>query len=81
MLSIEGEKNVPAYRGISYIVIKNFPLADYSNRVPVFTFEVQTALKLSGFSVAENIKNINIIPGSGSLCMIRKYRRKLHEKK
>ncbi|MGL9688463.1 MAG: hypothetical protein ACR5K6_01610 [Wolbachia sp.] len=40
MSSIEGEGNVPAYRGISYIVIKNFPLADYNNRVPVFTFEV-----------------------------------------
>ncbi|MGL9760912.1 MAG: hypothetical protein ACR5LB_01590 [Wolbachia sp.] len=65
MSSIEGEGNLPAYRGISYIVIKNFPIADYNNRVPVFTFEVQTALKSSGFSVAENIRNINIIPGSG----------------
>ncbi len=47
------------------MVIKNFPLADYNNRVPVFTFEVQTILKPSGFSVVENIENINIIPGSG----------------
>ncbi|QJT94071.1 glycoside hydrolase TIM-barrel-like domain-containing protein [Wolbachia endosymbiont of Diaphorina citri] len=81
MLSIEGEKNVPAYRGISYIVIKNFPLADYSNRVPVFTFEVQTALKLSGFSVAENIKNINIIPGSGEFVYDTKIQKKIAREK
>ncbi|UFO00581.1 MULTISPECIES: glycoside hydrolase TIM-barrel-like domain-containing protein [unclassified Wolbachia] len=81
MLSIEGEKNVPAYRGISYIVIKNFPLADYSNRVPVFTFEVQTALKLNGFSVAENIKNINIIPGSGEFVYDTKIQKKIAREK
>lgn len=79
MLSIEGD--IPAYRGISYIVIKNFPLADYSNRVPVFTFEVQTALKLSGFSVAENIKNINIIPGSGEFVYDTKIQKKIAREK
>ncbi|MGL9702844.1 MAG: glycoside hydrolase/phage tail family protein [Wolbachia sp.] len=77
MSSIEGEGNVPAYRGISYIVIKNFPLADYNNRVPVFTFEVQTALKSSGFSVAENIRNINIIPGSGEFVYDTKIQKKI----
>ncbi|MGL9732004.1 MAG: hypothetical protein ACR5KX_04405 [Wolbachia sp.] len=77
MSSIEGEENVPAYRGISYIVIKNFPIADYNNRVPVFTFEVQTALKSSGFSVAENIRNINIIPGSGEFVYDTKIQKKI----
>ncbi|WP_264683383.1 MULTISPECIES: glycoside hydrolase/phage tail family protein [unclassified Wolbachia] len=77
MSSIEGEKSLPAYRGISYIVIKNFPLTDYNNRVPVFTFEVQTALKSSGFSVAENIKNINIIPGSGEFVYDTKIQKKI----
>jgi hypothetical protein len=74
--SIEGDGNVPAYRGISYIVIKNFPLADYNNRVPTFTFEVQTALKSEDFSVVENIKNINMIPGSGEFVYDTKVQKK-----
>lgn len=78
MSSIEG---VPAYRGISYIVIKNFPLADYNNRVPIFTFEVQTALKPSGFSIAENIENINIIPGSGEFVYDTKIQKKIAQEK
>ncbi|WP_395463601.1 glycoside hydrolase TIM-barrel-like domain-containing protein [Wolbachia endosymbiont of Cantharis cryptica] len=78
MSSIEG---VPAYRGISYIVVKNFPLADYNNRVPVFTFEVQTALKSNGFSVVENIKNINIIPGSGEFVYDTKIQKKIAQEK
>lgn len=77
MSSIEGEGNVPAYRGISYIVIKNFPLADYNNRVPIFTFEVRTTLKPVGFSIAENIRNINIIPGSGEFVYDTKIQKKI----
>ncbi|WP_353273651.1 glycoside hydrolase TIM-barrel-like domain-containing protein [Wolbachia endosymbiont (group A) of Agelastica alni] len=81
MSSIEGEGNVPAYRGISYIVIKNFPLADYNNRVPVFTFEVQTAVKSNEFSVAKNIQNINIIPGSGEFVYDTKIQKKIAQEK
>ncbi len=75
------EDDIPAYRGISYIVIKNFPLADYNNRVPVFTFEVQAALKPSGFSVAKNIANINIIPGSGEFVYDTKIQKKIAREK
>ncbi|QGR02345.1 hypothetical protein EDL79_01455 [Ehrlichia ruminantium] len=32
--------NTPAYRGIAYVVIENFPLTDYKNHIPNFTFEV-----------------------------------------
>ncbi len=81
MSSIEGEGNVPAYRGISYIVIKNFPLADYNNRVPIFTFEVRTTLKPVGFSIAENIRNINIIPGSGEFVYDTKIQKKIAQEK
>ncbi|AWW50846.1 glycoside hydrolase/phage tail family protein [Wolbachia endosymbiont of Folsomia candida] len=81
ILSIEGEGNTPAYRGISYILIKNFSLADYNNRVPTFTFEVQTALKSEGFSAAENIKNINIIPGSGEFVYDTKVQKKTAQEK
>lgn len=35
-----GEGSTPAYRGRVYIVFDRFPLADYGNRVPQFSFEV-----------------------------------------
>ncbi len=65
IISIEGSS--PAYRGLAYIVIEDFPLADYGNRIPNFTFEVTSSPKTRSdqSSVAARIKNINLIPGSG----------------
>ncbi|WP_225536303.1 hypothetical protein [Wolbachia endosymbiont of Mansonella ozzardi] len=39
MSSIEGKGNVQLTEEYLNIVIKNFPLADYNNRVSVFTFK------------------------------------------
>lgn len=36
----EGSGNVPAYRGLAYIVFKNFYVTDYGNRIPNLSFEV-----------------------------------------
>jgi hypothetical protein len=38
--SFEGAANVPAYRGLAYIVLEDFQLADFGNRIPQFEFEV-----------------------------------------
>ena len=35
-----GMGNVPGYRGLAYVVLERFPLKDYGNRIPNFTFEV-----------------------------------------
>jgi hypothetical protein len=35
-----GSGNVPAYRGIAYLVLTNLQLADFGNRLPNLTFEV-----------------------------------------
>ncbi|MGE0755118.1 MAG: hypothetical protein AB7L92_08175, partial [Alphaproteobacteria bacterium] len=40
MQSYDGVENTPAYRGLAYVVFEQFPLADYGNRIPNFTFEV-----------------------------------------
>jgi len=40
MEAIQGVGNVPAYRGLAYIVASNFPVTTFGNRVPNFTFEV-----------------------------------------
>jgi len=40
MESILGVGNVPAHRGLAYIVFNDLPLAGYGNRLPLFTFEI-----------------------------------------
>lgn len=55
---------IPAYRGRAYVVIEDFPLGDYGNRIPNFTFEVRRTLKFSP-SVEEKVKDIVMIPGAG----------------
>lgn len=62
--SFEGVDNTPAYRGIAYIVLEDFPLADYGNRIPNFTFEVRKAAN-SSQAVEGLIESIVLIPGSG----------------
>lgn len=37
---IEHEKHAPAYRGLAYMVIEEFPLQNYNNTIPRFSFEV-----------------------------------------
>ncbi|MDZ4255241.1 MAG: phage tail protein, partial [Sulfuritalea sp.] len=36
----EGAGNVPAYRNLAYVVLEDFQLADFGNRIPNFEFEV-----------------------------------------
>lgn len=40
IVKVKGEGEVPAYRGIVYIVWEDFPLADFGNRVPNPTVEL-----------------------------------------
>lgn len=62
--SFEGAGNVPAFRGLAYIVVQNFPLAEYGNRIPNFTFEVQNGL-YGGDPVHSKIKQLLLSPGYG----------------
>lgn len=36
----QGAGNVPAHRGLAYVVFQNFQLEKYGNRIPNFTFEI-----------------------------------------
>lgn len=62
--SFHAAGQTPAYRGMAYVVIKDFPLADYGNRIPNFTFEVRRTLK-KPFDLEDKIKEISLIPGAG----------------
>jgi hypothetical protein len=55
---------IPAYRGMAYVVIEDFPLGEYGNRIPNFTFEVRRSVKFTP-SVEDKVKDIVIIPGAG----------------
>jgi hypothetical protein len=57
-----------AYRGLAYVVFEDFPLAEFGNRVPNFTFEVTR--KVAGASAGtltaeQRVTSVMIIPGSG----------------
>lgn len=39
--AVEGAGQAPAYRGLAYAVFEDFQLADYGNRIPSLTFEVE----------------------------------------
>ncbi|HAH08681.1 MAG TPA: hypothetical protein DCL48_01125, partial [Alphaproteobacteria bacterium] len=61
--AVEGTGNVPAYRGLAYLVFENLPLETFGNRVPQLQFEVIRRAKNA--SLETKIKAVNIIPGSG----------------
>jgi hypothetical protein len=37
----QGVGNVPAYRGLAYVTVSYFPLQQYGNRLPRFSFEME----------------------------------------
>ena len=47
----KGEGNVSAYRGLAYVVLIDFPLEDYGNRIPNLSFEIVDN-ELNGFDPA-----------------------------
>lgn len=56
----EGNPDVPAYRGLCYVVFERLPLAPYGNRLPQFSFEVIRPIG----RLEERLTAVNIIPGA-----------------
>ena len=66
MEAAQGVGKTPAYRGLAYIVIEDFPITQYGNRVPNFTFEVTSRAKGdSKDNIEDQISSIVVIPGAG----------------
>lgn len=66
--SFEGVGHTPAYRGLAYIVVEDFPLGAFGNRIPNFTFEVKKKAQdndINGNVLENMVKAISLIPGSG----------------
>jgi hypothetical protein len=63
---IEGEGNTPSYRGLSYIVFEDLPLAAFGNRIPQLQFELIRAISDANPSALENVLGgVALIPGAG----------------
>lgn len=71
--AVEGTGNVPAYRGIAYVVIENLQLADFGNRVPQLSFEVirpvAGAAGAAHPDLSRLINGVAMIPGTGEYAL------------
>ena len=64
--AVEGNGNAPAFRGLAYIVLEDLPLAQFGNRIPQFSFEVEKPLRNEDGDSLENLMTgLSIIPSSG----------------
>jgi hypothetical protein len=64
MEAIEGTGAVPAYRGTAYVVIEDFKLEDFGNRVPQLSFEVLKP-NLAADDMPQLLRGVALLPGSG----------------
>ncbi|MGI9392459.1 MAG: baseplate multidomain protein megatron [Parvibaculales bacterium] len=60
MEAVLGEGNVPAYKGICYIVFEDMNITAFGNRIPQFNFEVTRKKD----HVSSNIRAVNMLPGA-----------------
>lgn len=54
--ALVGAGNQPGYRGLAYIVCTNFPVSDFGNRPPAFSFEI--------LGLADNPSTLSFVGGS-----------------
>jgi hypothetical protein len=75
--AVEGAGNVPAYRGLAYVVFEGLPLGDFGNRIPQLNFEVfrspEALVGLAGEEAAPPVRKlvraVAISPGSGEFAL------------
>ena len=56
----QGTLNVPAYRGLAYIVFERLPIGAFGNRIPQFTFEIIRPIG----KLEEQLRGVCLIPGA-----------------
>jgi hypothetical protein len=57
-------REVPAYRGVAYIVFPDLELTQFGNRMPQFSFEVLKTIDYPG-TLEGSLQAVTVIPGSG----------------
>ncbi|MEM7057323.1 MAG: glycoside hydrolase TIM-barrel-like domain-containing protein [Pseudomonadota bacterium] len=73
--AVEGAGNVPAYRGLAYVVFENLPVGRFGNRIPQLNFEVfrnstgvVTGVE-AGTPVPELVRAVCLSPGTGEFAL------------
>lgn len=59
-LIVAKQGDVPAYRGLAYVVFERLPLADFGNRIPQFSFEVVRPVG----RLEKMVRAVTLIPGT-----------------
>ncbi|MBJ2150909.1 glycoside hydrolase/phage tail family protein [Paracoccus sp. IB05] len=71
--AIEGEGEVPAFRGLAYVVIEDLDVTAYGNRVPQFSFEVVRSAQGPHVAPEDTLSGlvsaVAIIPGTGEYAL------------
>jgi hypothetical protein len=71
--AVEGSEEVPAYRGVAYVVFEDLDLTEFGNRVPQFSFEVvrpeQRAAMDPVGSMVDAVRAVALIPGTGEYAL------------
>lgn len=75
MEAVEGAGNVPAYRGLAYIVFEDLPVGAFGNRIPQINVEVfrSPAAAVEGDETGrplnELVRAVTLSPGSGEFAL------------
>ncbi|RYG91932.1 host specificity protein [Loktanella sp. IMCC34160] len=73
MEAVEGAGNVPAYRGIAYVVFEDLDLSRFGNRVPQFSFEVSRPSQPDAApevtDIARLVPGVALVPGTGEYAL------------
>ncbi|QPM89917.1 baseplate multidomain protein megatron [Pseudooceanicola algae] len=73
MEAIEGPGQVPAYRGLAYVVFEDLDLTQFGSRIPQFSFEVirpaPAALSGAENEAAHALRGVALMPGSGEYAL------------
>ncbi|VDC31778.1 baseplate multidomain protein megatron [Pseudogemmobacter humi] len=71
--AVEGTGEVPAFRGLAYVVIEDLDVTAYGNRVPQFSFEVVRNAQGPALApercLSEVVKAVAMIPGTGEYAL------------
>ncbi|MEM7723341.1 MAG: glycoside hydrolase TIM-barrel-like domain-containing protein [Pseudomonadota bacterium] len=66
--AVEGAGQVPAYRGLAYVVFEDLDLGPFGNRIPQFAFEVSRAAEPARDltpAAADLVRAVAMMPGTG----------------